>query len=79
MAGKGRKRGQGMIICPKCGKVKEYGIKECLHRVGIFNENHECIKTTENTDFRFEPPRCLKCNSIVRFYIEPQAESEGKE
>lgn len=28
-----------MILCPKCGKVEEYGIKEYVHRVGIFDEN----------------------------------------
>jgi hypothetical protein len=34
-----------MILCHKCGKVKEYGIKEYIHRVGIFNENNECVET----------------------------------
>jgi hypothetical protein len=67
-----------MILCPKCGKVKEYGIKEYIHRVGIFNENNECVETTEDVGFRYGQPRCLKCGRLVKFYIDPQ-ESEDNE
>jgi len=67
-----------MILCPKCGKVKEYGIKEYVNRVIIFNENDERIETTEDNVFLHKEPRCLKCNSIVKFFVE-QYESEGEE
>ena len=58
-----------MILCPKCGKVKEYGIKEYVHRDSIFNENNECVGATEDVVFRCGQPRCLKCDSLVKFYV----------
>ena len=65
-----------MILCPKCGKVKEYGIKDYKQRVGIYNENNECVKITEDISYRYGQPRCLKCKSIVRFYVDAQESEE---
>lgn len=65
-----------MILCPKCGKVKEYSIKEYVNRTGIFNENDERVNTTEEVIFLSKPPICLKCKSIVKFYIESQESEE---
>lgn len=67
-----------MILCPKCGKVKKYGIKEYVYRVGIFNENNESIETTEDIGIRYGQPRCLKCSSIVKFYVEPQEKEDAE-
>lgn len=60
-----------MIICRKCGKVETYSIKEYVHRKKLYHENGECYETTEDTGFKYDPPRCCKCGSIVRFYIDP--------
>lgn len=47
-----------IILCPKCGKVTRYYIKEQVHRVTIYNENDECVDTTECEGSRFDVPRC---------------------
>lgn len=60
-----------MIICPKCGKVEIYSIKEYVHRVGLFHEDGECYETTEDIGFRYGKPRCYECGSMVRFYSDP--------
>lgn len=65
-----------MIICPKCGKVEQYCIKESTHRYRIFNKNDELVKTTEYTGFQYDQPRCMKCGRIVSFYVEPQESEE---
>lgn len=61
-----------MIICPKCGKVETYGIKEYVYRITMFNNNDECVGTTEDAGYRYGQPRCLKCSRIVKFYVDPQ-------
>lgn len=69
-----------MIICPKCGKVKIYTIKEYVHRTGLFYEDGQCLETTEDVGFKYGEPRCYECGSMVRFYIDPsEDESEVKE
>ena len=62
-----------MIICPKCGKVELYSIKEHAHRKKLYYEDGEFYKATEYVISRrsHNPPRCYKCGSIVRFYINP--------
>lgn len=60
-----------MIICPKCGKVNKYGIKEFYHRTGIFDERGECIDTTEDVGDKYGQPRCLECGRMVKFFKDP--------
>lgn len=67
-----------MILCPKCGKVNEYRVKESAHRVSVFNKNDECVKTTEYTGFRYDKPRCAKCGYVVDFFIDSQESEEQK-
>ena len=65
-----------MILCPKCGKVKRYGIKEYIHRVGIFNEDNEIVDITPDVGFRYGQPRCLNCKSLVKFYVDELKDSK---
>ena len=60
-----------MIICPKCGKVETYSIKEYVHRKKLYHEDGECYEITEDIGFKFGEPRCYECGSMVRFYIDP--------
>lgn len=68
-----------MIICPKCGKVKIYTIKEYVHRTGLFYEDGQCLETTEDIGFKYGKPRCYECNSMVRFYNDPFEDVSEKE
>lgn len=60
-----------MIICPKCGKVEIYTIKEYVHRTGLFYEDGQCLEKTEDVVSKHGEPRCYECGSMVRFYIDP--------
>ena len=59
-----------IIVCPKCGRVKEYKQKEYVHRLLYFNENGEGVCSGEDIGDRFCRPRCVKCNRIVCIYEE---------
>ena len=68
-----------MILCPACGKVEEYCIKESAHRYRRYNKNNERGYTTEYTGFQYDQPRCLKCGRVVDFYVDSDADDENKE
>lgn len=40
--------------------------------------NKEKVETTEDVGFRYGQPRCLQCNSVVKFYVEPQEKARDK-
>lgn len=62
------------IICPKCGQVKKYGILEKCHQTLIFSADGEPNGATElHCDFSGKP-RCMRCNSLVKFVKEGDAE-----
>ena len=55
------------IICPKCGQVDYYWIKEYVYRNGIFNADDECVETTEDIGIKYGKPRCMVGNRLVKF------------
>lgn len=55
------------IICPNCGKIKQYCYIERVHRYLIFNENDEpCGATEDITEYSGKVPRCMNCMSKVK-------------
>lgn len=62
------------IICPKCGEVEIYGILERCHQTLMFNANNEPCGASELVDDWTGKPRCMKCDSMVKFIEEQQGE-----
>ncbi len=56
-----------IIVCPKCGKVDRYMIKEYVSRHGIFDADGKTIDTTEDVGIKYGKPRCYQCNRLVKF------------
>ena len=56
------------IICPKCGELKQYGQKEVVERVLLFDAKGEPLGSTDNIGIRTGKPRCLICNHLVKLY-----------
>lgn len=54
------------IVCPNCGEIKEYGLKEVVERTLIFNVEG-CVGSTEDVTLRVGIPRCLKCDRKIKF------------
>ena len=57
------------IICPLCGIVDSYWMKEVVEHMLIFDKSGECTGSTEDVGIRHGKPRCIKCNSLVRFEV----------
>ena len=68
-----------MILCPKCGKVKTYKIRQTVTREIIYSESGwmcdlKFVKERKST------PKCPKCGRKVKFFKDvEEVEDESKE
>lgn len=57
------------FICPNCGEVSQYKIKENSCREAIYNLDGELIKRTKYECFNLGKPRCVKCGSSLKVQV----------
>ena len=68
-----------MILCPKCGKVKTYKVREIVTREVIYGESGlvfdwKFVKERKST------PKCPKCGRKVKFFKDvEEVEDKSKE
>lgn len=59
------------IICPQCGEVRNYCMKETVMRYLIFNVNDEAIDATEDREVYIGTvKRCMFCDRKVKIVEE---------
>lgn len=56
-----------MILCPKCGKVKTYKVRQTVTREIIYSESGwmydlKFVKERKST------PKCPRCGRVVKFF-----------
>ena len=64
------------LICPNCGEVKQYKVKENACRDIIVNASGQIIKRTKYNAFNLGKPRCIVCNSKLQVKLNELSFSE---
>ena len=54
------------LICPNCGEVKQYKVKENACRDIILDTFGNKVKQTKYNTFNLGKPRCIACNSKLQ-------------
>ena len=68
-----------MILCPKCGKVKTYKVREIITREVIYGESG-CMYDLKLVNERKSTPKCPKCGREVKFFKDAEeVEDDSKE
>lgn len=58
------------IICPCCGEIKRYGMRETCHQTLIFDAEGNPDGATELYSDYIGKPRCLCCGRMVKIVEE---------
>lgn len=56
-----------MILCPKCGKVKTYKVRQTVAREIIYSESGWMCDRKDVNEGEGQP-RCPKCGRVVKFF-----------
>ena len=68
-----------MILCPKCGKVRTYKVREIIAREVIYDESG-WVCDWKFVNERDSEPKCPKCGREVKFFKDvEEVEDESKE
>lgn len=68
-----------MILCPKCGKVRTYKVRQTVTRENIYSESG-WMYDSEFVNEGKGQPRCTECGRVVKFFKDvEEVEDESKE
>jgi len=62
-----------MIICRKCGKVKNYKVRQIVTREVIYGESG-IIRDIKFVSKKESNPRCPECGRLVKFFKDEESE-----